>query len=124
MPGFKTGGRSRPVGIAARNAGYSMRRSTAQRLAGVGALDRARVGTKVRMDQTAWRKLKADLILIRGNRCQNCGRTECSLILDHIIPHARGGSDHPRNLKLICEYCDKNKIGKANRRGQRLAYGR
>lgn len=117
-------GRRRASGIAARMGGFNSNRTTAQRLAGVTGLDRARVGTKTRMDSSAWRTLKAHLIATRGDMCEQCGCTHLPLVLDHKIPHAKGGSDHPTNLKLICTNCDKRKTGSANRRGQRLAYGK
>lgn len=117
------GGSRRRSGIAARQAGINANRSTAQRLAGVGALDRARVGTKTRMDRNEWRILKARLIAVRGDRCEVCGTPNVPLVLDHTIPHAQGGSDHPTNLKLKCHNCDKRQIGRANRKGAKLMYG-
>ena len=37
-------------------------------------------------------------------RCWCCGRLE-DLERCHIIPHALGGSNHPSNFVLLCNYC-------------------
>jgi len=38
-------------------------------------------------------------------KCQDCGRETSSCEAHHIIPRAKGGSDHPANLKLVCPKC-------------------
>ncbi len=56
-----------------------------------------------------------------GNHCQDCGVHGEAIIgkttyggdlrptmeVHHIIPHAHGGGDHPKNLKLVCQNCHK-----------------
>ncbi|AXG66570.1 putative HNH family endonuclease [Dickeya phage vB_DsoM_JA33] len=111
-------------GIAARQNGGFGKRSTAQRIAGVSNLDRLRAGTNARPERSDWYSLKLRLIEERGAYCQNCGKATSTLILAHTIAHAKGGSINPRNLKLLCERCDNNSIGSANRRGSRLLHGR
>lgn len=37
--------------------------------------------------------------------CQNCGSTH-ALEVDHIIPRAKGGSNEPENLRLLCHNCN------------------
>jgi len=32
--------------------------------------------------------------------------------IDHIVPHSRGGADHPANLVLACESCNLEKKDK------------
>ncbi len=111
-------------GIAARQQGGRGRSlSTSQRLAGVTGFERARAGTHVRMDRTAWTKLKMQIIDERGSCCERCGTATQQLILNHKVAHANGGSNMKHNLELLCYQCDNNQIGSANRRGSRLLHG-
>lgn len=110
-------------GVAARAGRGRAKLSTQQRLTGTSSFDRLRAGTHKRMGREEWTELKSQIIAERGARCEKCGRTECDLVLDHIMPHSKGGSNSRRNLQLLCEYCDKNKIGQANRRGAKLLHG-
>jgi len=43
-----------------------------------------------------------------GAHCVLCGETE-TLEVDHIIPVNMGGSDHLRNLQLLCKQCNSAK---------------
>ena len=43
-----------------------------------------------------------------GERCANCGATE-SLVLDHIVPIAKGGRSEVDNLQLLCATCNRVK---------------
>jgi len=38
-------------------------------------------------------------------KCQDCGTETSSCETHHIIARAKGGSDHPANLKLVCSKC-------------------
>lgn len=40
-----------------------------------------------------------------GFRCVECGATT-DLSLDHVVPWSGGGSDHPRNLRVLCRSCN------------------
>jgi 5-methylcytosine-specific restriction protein A len=40
-------------------------------------------------------------------KCQDCGTQEGCFEVHHIIPRGMGGSDHPANLKLVCQNCHK-----------------
>lgn len=40
-----------------------------------------------------------------GPRCLNCGREE-TLVIDHILPVAKGGLSSPENLQLLCSECN------------------
>ncbi|MDE2637033.1 MAG: HNH endonuclease signature motif containing protein [Chloroflexota bacterium] len=51
-----------------------------------------------------FRRLAAD----GGERCANCGAGE-KLVLDHVIPIARGGLSRLENLQLLCAECNRIK---------------
>ena len=42
-------------------------------------------------------------------KCAYCGKKDCPLEIEHIIPKARGGSNRVSNLCLACEPCNKRK---------------
>ena len=46
-----------------------------------------------------------------GGRCLRCGSND-RLTLDHVVPRIRGGSNHVRNLQLLCQPCNGEKGGK------------
>lgn len=48
-------------------------------------------------DTTAWRNLRAR-ILRDSDTCHICGKPGADAI-DHVIPLARGGTNHPSNLR-------------------------
>ena len=43
-----------------------------------------------------------------GEHCCNCGAQD-SLIIDHMIPIAKGGKSEPENLQLLCATCNQIK---------------
>ena len=43
-----------------------------------------------------------------GERCANCGAAE-KLVLDHVIPIAKGGLSQLENLQLLCTECNRIK---------------
>ena len=43
-----------------------------------------------------------------GERCANCGAAE-DLVLDHILPIAKGGRSSLDNLQLLCAECNRIK---------------
>lgn len=43
-----------------------------------------------------------------GERCANCGAGE-NLVLDHVIPIAKGGLSQLDNLQLLCAECNRIK---------------
>jgi 5-methylcytosine-specific restriction endonuclease McrA len=59
---------------------------------------------KVRQDPEAYKQLRKTILERDGWRCQNCG-TRQRLDVHHIIPRARGGEDHERNLITLCRSC-------------------
>lgn len=44
-------------------------------------------------------------------RCHWCGTParETKLVIDHIVPLAAGGEDHPRNMVAACQPCNGGK---------------
>lgn len=43
-----------------------------------------------------------------GHRCRLCGSTD-NLVLDHIVPISKGGSDDIGNLQTLCWSCNSRK---------------
>ena len=54
--------------------------------------------------QLWYRKLIADY----GKNCLHCGVTE-NLVIDHIVPIAKGGLSEFENLQLLCTTCNRIK---------------
>lgn len=46
-----------------------------------------------------------------GEFCQCCGRTD-NLVIDHVIPIARGGRTEIENLQLLCDPCNGRKLAR------------
>lgn len=46
-----------------------------------------------------------------GFRCHYCGTPakESPLVVDHVVPLALGGEDHPRNMAAACRPCNGGK---------------
>ncbi len=59
----------------------------------------------LRANYASWLEgLRADY----GEGCANCGASE-ALVLDHVIPIAKGGRSHYDNLQLLCAECNRVK---------------
>lgn len=121
------GGIAVRTGLSTRK--YKGKLSTAQRIAGVTAFDKNRAGTHSRCAPDVWRRICIAVKNRDGHRCVRCGADPevdytVKLTVDHIIPHAQGGSDLPSNLRTLCLTCHKKRIGRANRRGSRLLEAR
>jgi len=60
-------------------------------------------------------RLRAEVIHSAHGRCQMCGRTVgrhgITLVVDHKMPQAWGGSNDRENLWAICEECNAGKKG-------------
>lgn len=54
------------------------------------------------------RRWHADLVKQYGEACLNCGAGE-RLVLDHIVPIAKGGLSGLDNLQLLCGECNRLK---------------
>ncbi len=64
---------------------------------------RERATLRAHRDQ--WR---IQLAAEHGERCANCG-VEGDLVLDHILPIAKGGRSRLENLQLLCAECNRLK---------------
>lgn len=54
-----------------------------------------------------WRNIRLAVLQRDHYRCQQCGRPANHV--DHVIPKARGGTDHPSNLQALCASCNLEK---------------
>ena len=52
--------------------------------------------------------IRRQLLESAGRRCSNCGSTE-NLVVDHIFPVYRGGTNDPANLQILCSACNGDK---------------
>lgn len=65
----------------------------------------------------AWRKLRLVILKRDGYRCQPCrrkGLLTAATQVDHIVPKAKLGTDHPSNLQAICDSCHEAKTAADN----------
>ena len=58
----------------------------------------------------AWRELRLKILARDANTCAYCGLPADQV--DHIVPVAAGGSDHPDNLTAACRRCNLKKKDK------------
>jgi 5-methylcytosine-specific restriction protein A len=70
-------------------------------------------------DNTHWRP-KRDAQLRREPLCGHCrdntGQLTPATQVDHIIPKAQGGTDHPENLQSLCAPCHSRKTQQERQR--------
>jgi 5-methylcytosine-specific restriction protein A len=62
------------------------------------------------LHRSAWRAVRDRVVARDGRRCQECGKELGSVPawlteVHHIVPKAKGGSDHPSNLMTLCVMC-------------------
>jgi len=57
------------------------------------------------------RQIFADLVARDGCKCQFCGATT-SLVIDHIRPVIRFGTNDLRNLQILCDTCNSKKAAR------------
>lgn len=60
---------------------------------------------KLRAARTLW---YGQLVAAQGECCVNCGESE-GLVLDHVLPIAKGGLSRLDNLQLLCATCNRIK---------------
>ena len=64
-----------------------------------------------------WRKLRARIMARDRGLCVACkeaGRLTAADEVDHIVPKARGGTDHPDQLQSLCRECHQSKTIREN----------
>lgn len=59
------------------------------------------------------KRVRFEVLKRDGFRCRYCGTSSMESVLhvDHVVPHAKGGSDEPSNLIAACAACN---IGKSD----------
>ena len=69
---------------------------------------RVRGSSTARGYGAAWQRLRVAIIQRDRGLCTVCrasGRVTAGRDVDHITPKARGGTDDPGNLRLLCKRC-------------------
>ena len=51
-----------------------------------------------------WAAYREAILELDGWRCVYCG--EPAETVDHVVPRAKGGTNHPHNLAAACELCN------------------
>ncbi|NBV62796.1 MAG: HNH endonuclease, partial [Rhodobacteraceae bacterium] len=72
-----------------------------------------------------WVKLRRQIIARDNGLCQACltsGRPTPFAAVDHIVPKAKGGTDHPDNLQCLCGPCHEAKTQAEAAEAQGRAY--
>ncbi|MFS2982759.1 HNH endonuclease [Bacteroides fragilis] len=63
-------------------------------------------------DWGEWKKI-SEIVFKRDNyTCFYCGRSDCKMEIDHLLPVSRGGSDNISNLVTSCRRCNAQKHDK------------
>ena len=68
-------------------------------------------------NSTRWRKVRTHILKRDGGICQMCGRSEKSMIVDHIKEIKDGGEPYSYdNLQTLCKSCHNIKTAKEKQR--------
>ena len=54
-----------------------------------------------------WSRIRSFVIERDRRTCQVCGETAEDIQIHHIVWRCHNGSDHPKNLMVVCEHCHK-----------------
>jgi hypothetical protein len=65
-----------------------------------------------RLPEKHWLPLRAQIFRRDGYVCAYCGDSEAKMVIDHIVPISRGGSNDPDNLCVACDPCNSSKNDK------------
>lgn len=65
---------------------------------------------KLNYEQPGPKKLRDFVYKRDGHRCKICSNTD-SLVIDHIVSIKNSGTNHPDNLRCLCETCNARKTG-------------
>jgi 5-methylcytosine-specific restriction protein A len=83
----------------------------------------ARTSRHARGYGTAWDRVRKEIMARDKGLCQPClkaNRVTAGNAVDHITPKAKGGTDDPANLQVICRACHLDKtLRDASRRVKR-----
>jgi 5-methylcytosine-specific restriction endonuclease McrA len=52
-----------------------------------------------------WHHIRSYVLERDGHTCQVCGEHEEEVQVHHIVWKSHNGSDHPKNLMVVCERC-------------------
>lgn len=67
--------------------------------------------SKKKRSRTIPKSVRREVWRRDDGKCTLCGSNE-DIEYDHIIPHAKGGSNTERNIQLLCESCNRKKSDK------------
>lgn len=70
--------------------------------------ERKREQRSLRLSESEWLPLVAQILNRDGHKCTYCGSTE-KLTADHVVPMTRGGTHDPSNLTACCIPCNSKK---------------
>lgn len=73
---------------------------------------REAIGYPGRPSGRHWNEIRAETFKEHGRVCVYCGDTSGPLSVDHIVPVARGGSNHFSNFVPACRSCNSSKGAK------------
>jgi len=59
-----------------------------------------------------WKKIRLRILSRDSYCCQQCGKDNGKLHVDHIIPRRLGGTDNDDNLQVLCQNCNLSKGGR------------
>lgn len=62
-------------------------------------------GMQSRVGEVDHAQMRSFVFRRDGSRCRYCGSAR-KLTLDHVVPQAKGGTDHPSNLVACCGDCN------------------
>jgi hypothetical protein len=79
--------------------------------------------SKLELDREQYLKLRSQILLRDGFRCQECGYYK-HLEVHHIVPRSKGGTDDLKNLITLCQRCHGKKHGFKNRENRRAKHAR
>ena len=60
-------------------------------------------------DWQEWKKISNEVFKRDNNTCFYCGRSDCKMEIDHLLPVSRGGGDDISNLVTSCRRCNAQK---------------
>lgn len=73
---------------------------------------------------TAWAKIRTDIIILRGGKCERCTREGTQV--HHLCYDRYGGNEEPEDLILLCSYHHRleHNLVKPTRKDKRIISGK